>query len=295
MSTAPDGASPCLIVVTDLDGSLLDGATYSAEAARPALDALSRLGVPLVPCTSKTWAELEALLPVLGLRTPTIIENGGAIVIPAGYFSEDVAGALPLGDSRVIPLGLPRSRLVDSLAEIARETGSRLRGFASMEPAEVGALTGLEPAATLRAMAREYDEPFVLEGNGVEAEAVGRAAAARGLRCSRGGRFQHLTGPADKGRALRVLIGLYEARGRRFESVGLGDAENDAGMLLAVNRPILIPRPGGRVDPALRRRLPGAEVAPQPGPAGWNDAVLAVLRGERLGSASARAPRRSRR
>jgi mannosyl-3-phosphoglycerate phosphatase family protein len=281
LSTAPDGASPGLIVVSDLDGSLLDSASYSAGPARPALDALARLGVPLVPCTSKTRCEMEVLLPALGLHTPAIVENGGAIVIPAGYFAGDVAGALPGGDALVVPLGTPRSRLVESLAEIASETGLRLRGFSTLQPAEVEALTGLDPDAARRAMAREYDEPFLLEENEADADAVARAAAARGLCCSRGGRFRHLTGPADKGRALRVLLGLYAARGRRFLSVGLGDAENDAPMLLAVDRPILIPRPSGEVDPALRRLLPAAEVAPRPGPAGWNEAVLTVVRGER--------------
>jgi mannosyl-3-phosphoglycerate phosphatase len=295
LTTAPDGAGRPLIVVSDLDGSLLDAASYSAQAARPALEALARLGVPLVPCTSKTRAELEALLPALGLRTPAIVENGGAIVIPATYFVGVVAGALQAGDALVVPLGAPRDRLVASLAEIASETGVRLRGFASMPPAEVEALTGLAPDAARRAMAREYDEPFVLEGDGAEADAVARAAAARGLRCTRGGRFRHLTGPVDKGQALRVLLGLYEARGQRLESLGLGDAENDAPLLQAVDRPVLIPRPDGEVDPALRRLLPTAEVAPRPGPEGWNEAVLTVLRGERIGAVQAHPARRSRR
>lgn len=275
------GAHPRLIVVTDLDGSLLDSNGYSAAAARPALAALARRGVPLVPCTSKTRAELEALRPVLGLRAPMIVENGGAVVIPAGYFGAEGARAAPPGDPAVVPLGVPRHRLVASLAEIARGTGVRLRGFSEMEPAEVAALTGLEPDDALRAMTRDYDEPFVMEGDGPGAQAVARAAAARGLRCSRGGRFWHLTGLTDKGRALRVLLGLFRARGRAPATVGLGDAENDAPLLLAVDRPILVPRPDGRVDPVLRRRLPAAEVAPAPGPAGWNRAVLAVLRGER--------------
>jgi hypothetical protein len=64
--------------------------------------------------------------------------------------------------------------------------------------------------------------------------------------------------------------------------VGLGDAANDLPLLLAVERPIVIPRPGGGLDPALARALPGAEQAPAPGPAGWNAAVLRLLEGGRL-------------
>jgi predicted mannosyl-3-phosphoglycerate phosphatase (HAD superfamily) len=39
---------PRLIVFTDLDGSLLDGTTYSYEAATPALAALREQGIPLI-------------------------------------------------------------------------------------------------------------------------------------------------------------------------------------------------------------------------------------------------------
>jgi hypothetical protein len=65
-------------------------------------------------------------------------------------------------------------------------------------------------------------------------------------------------------------------------SAALGDSPNDIPMLRAVDRPIVVPRPGGVVDPGLARALPRAERAPAPGAAGWNAAVLAVLGGRRL-------------
>jgi len=49
-----------------------------------------------------------------------------------------------------------------------------------------------------------------------------------------------------------------------------------------VERPIVVPRPSGGPDPALAAALPGAELAPAPGPVGWNAAVLALLEGGRL-------------
>jgi mannosyl-3-phosphoglycerate phosphatase len=97
-----------------------------------------------------------------------------------------------------------------------------------------------------------------------------------------GGRFFHLTGPTDKGRALRELLALLSPRGRRFATVGLGDAANDLPLLEAVERPIVVPRPGGEPDAALAAALPAAERAPAPGPEGWNGAVLTVLSGGRL-------------
>ena len=56
----------------------------------------------------------------------------------------------------------------------------------------------------------------------------------------------------------------------------------DLALLLAVDRPIVVPRHDGSQDPVLAARLPDAERAPLPGPSGWNAAVLALLRGEDL-------------
>jgi hypothetical protein len=62
-------------------------------------------------------------------------------------------------------------------------------------------------------------------------------------------------------------------------SIGLGDAENDVTLLHAVDRPILVPRADGLLDPALESAFPLAERAPAPGPAGWNEAVLHAVNG----------------
>jgi hypothetical protein len=53
-------------------------------------------------------------------------------------------------------------------------------------------------------------------------------------------------------------------------------------MLLAVDRPIVVPRPDGSLDNELAAALPDAERAPAAGPVGWNAAVLAVLGGRSL-------------
>jgi mannosyl-3-phosphoglycerate phosphatase len=267
-----------LLVVTDLDGCLLDEQTYSYEAAREALSALRERGVPLVVATSKTRSEVEPLARELSLQTAMIVENGGAILIPPGHLRK-TPGMRSEGAFLVVMLGTRREALVRALADIAEQTKARVRGFASMSAAEVARLTGLRLPDAERALRREYDEPFVLEGGPAEEAAVRRAARRRGLLVTRGGRFHHLTGPVDKGRGLQRLLALYAAEGRRFTTIGLGDSGNDLPLLREVNRPILVPRPDGKVDEALRAAFPHAERAPAPGPTGWNAAVLAVLRG----------------
>jgi mannosyl-3-phosphoglycerate phosphatase len=89
-------------------------------------------------------------------------------------------------------------------------------------------------------------------------------------------------GDTDKGRALRQLLDLLAIRGADPATVGLGDAPNDLPLLQAVQRPIIVPRSDGALDPELAAALPRAEAAPAAGPVGWNEAVLTVLAGGRL-------------
>jgi mannosyl-3-phosphoglycerate phosphatase len=270
-----------LLVVTDLDGSLLDERDYDPAPAAESLRALEAAGVPLVLASSKTRAEMEPLAAALPGAPPLalIVENGGAVLRRDGR-----------GGPALTVLGMPHEELVRALPAIARDAGVHLAGYSSMPLEEVVRLTGLPEEEARRGLLREYDEPFLMEEPGDLAK-VAAAASRRGLRLSRGGRFLHLTGATDKGRAFRVLLGLLAAEGRTFHTVGLGDAPNDLPLLEAVDEPVLVPRPDGRVHERLRRAFPGAAEAPSPGPSGWNVAVLRLL-ARRLGGAAAGAPTR---
>jgi mannosyl-3-phosphoglycerate phosphatase len=208
------------------------------------------------------------LAAAIGATGPLVVENGGAVLEPGGT---------------VLVLGVERGRLLAELPAVASEAGARVRAFADMSAGEVAALTGLPEDQAELALRREYDEPFVVESprgrdRGVEAR-LERAARRRGLRVTRGGRFHHLAGAVDKGRALRTILERSPADG---DVVALGDAPNDLSLLVAATRPILMPRPDGTLEPDLASCLPGAERAPGPGPAGWCAAVLATLCGETL-------------
>ena len=269
------------MIVTDLDGCLLDGVTYSYEAARPALAALARAQCPLVLCSGKTRAEMEPLARVMGLAHPFIVENGGAVVFPEGSFDAAVPGARDEERCRILELGFPRQPLIEALRAISAQAGVRVHGFSDMTPLELQRLTGLTGPAAALALQREYDEPFLVEEE-ADVGALCHAASRHGLEVTHGGRFHHLTGGSDKGLALRTLLAVYERAGLRFTSAGLGDAPTDLPLLSAVDRPIVIPRPEGSLDPTLVSSLPGAECAPQPGPTGWNIAVLCLLEDGRL-------------
>lgn len=278
---------PQIVVFTDLDGSLLDQATYSFEAAQDALARLRDHAIPLILSSSKTRLEIEPIRYRLDQFHPFIVENGGALFIPKGYFDFPVEWAQIRGTFQVIELGVPCARLRAALREIELGVGCRLRGFGDMSTDEVAERTGLSRAEASLAKQREYDEPFIIEGLEDPAPLVHeihREAEARGLRCTQGGRFYHLTGNSDKGRACQLLTDCYR---RQFKddrgslvTVGIGDSLNDLPMLAVVDRPVLVKRPDGSYDPEVR--LANLLYAPGIGPIGWNRAVLDLLRADHL-------------
>lgn len=259
-----------ILIVTDLDGTLLDHTTYEFAPAQEALDALRSRGARLVLATSKTAPEVAVLAAQLAWPVAAIVENGGAIVAPPGFWPAGATQPVEL------PLGVARDALVPALAAIAAEAGTTVRGFAHLTVSDVAALTGLVPEQARLAVERRYDEPFLLDDES-RLPAVVDAAAARGLVVTTGGRFHHLTGPTDKGRALQVLLERLAAYEAAPATIGLGDAPNDLSFLLLVDRPVIVPRPSGRHDDTLVTALPAARRAPLPGPAGWNLAVLEEL------------------
>ncbi|MBI3780644.1 MAG: HAD-IIB family hydrolase [candidate division NC10 bacterium] len=265
------------VIYSDLDGCLLDRESYRFEAARPALEHLKGQGIPVVLCSSKTQAEVEFHREILGLPDPFIVENGGAILIPEGYFPAPHAFRRSAGVYGMIELGVPYARLTRALHGIRHVTGFDLRGFAGMSPEEVALLTGLDLEAARRAKARRYDEPFVADLNPQQIQRLTFEIRRRGLILSRGGRFYHLTGRNTKGLAVVLLTLLYRSNSPDLITVGLGDGPNDLSMLERVDFPVVIPRERFLVDTALMGRP--WRVAPAPGPAGWAAAIQAIMTG----------------
>jgi mannosyl-3-phosphoglycerate phosphatase len=261
------------LIFTDLDGTLLDRDTYAWEAARPALDRLRRQGTPWILVTSKTRAEVEFWRARLGNAHPFIVENGGAAFVPAGYFPDPVPGAVGRGAYEVLEWGAPYEELVADLESVSRASRCRVRGFHELTPEEVAGLCALPLEQAVLAKRREYDEPFLV----LDADRAGALTAAienQGRRWTRGSRFWHLVGANDKALAVRTLAGLFARGNAPVRAIGLGDGWNDVSFLNAVAVPVLIRSPQAA---ELKAAVPRGLVTDRPGPAGWNDAVLALV------------------
>lgn len=258
------------VIFTDLDGTLLDPLTYSWEEARTALEELERAGVPVVVTTSKTRAEVEWWRGQIGNRHPFIVENGGAVFIPAGYFPFSASGAMTAGAYEVIELGTPYPELVAVLHAAAAESRVEVLGFHEMTAREVATACDLPLSLATLAKLRWYDEPFQVV-HGVVAR-LAESIEKRGLQCSRGGRFHHITGRHDKLAATQVLTALYRQAHGEIISMGFGDHWNDVTFLNAVDVPVLMDPPA-----PLRAAVPRAVVAHPAGPLGWSEAVMRLL------------------
>lgn len=271
-----------LFIVTDLDGTLLDSKTYDVGPARDALLRASQGGIPIVLCSSKTRAEIEALQARLAIHHPFIAENGGAIVAPLGYFDQVPPGAVVEGGRFVLPLGRPYPEVVGALREVAAEERVRVLGFSDMTVGDVAEACGLPVLDAQLAKLREYDEPFrLLESDPSTRSRFFKALHRRGLKAVAGGRFHHVTGDADKGRAVAALKSLIPDRIGPVVMAGLGDGLNDVAMLREVDLPVIVRSDSNGATGRMLRKVPTAHVTSSTGPAGWAEAVTSLLDGWR--------------
>jgi mannosyl-3-phosphoglycerate phosphatase len=266
-----------LIIFTDLDGTLLDHATYSFEKAQPALSLLRQQNIPLVICSSKTKSEIEHYRKKLKNTHPFISENGGGIFIPKGYFEDSVhSSSFDVGEDHnylMVRLGAKYSDLRRLIQELRRE-GFGVRGFGDMTAQEIAELTGLNIHETETAKERDFDEPFIFEGNEDGVPALLKAINKKGFNVTRG-RFFHILGNSDKGKAVSILIDLYRKNLGEILTVAVGDSPNDIPMLEVADVPIIVQKSDGKYDSSIH--APNLTRADGIGPHGWNNAILRLL------------------
>ena len=263
----------CLIF-TDLDGTLLDHQTYSFEAAIPAISVIKEKDIPLIICTSKTRAEIEKVRSELANTDPFTSENGGAVFIPKNYFSRSFSFTKEDYDYFIIELGTPYSEIRAVLNQIKEQTSGEVKGFGDLSLQEVSDLCGFSLQQASLAMNREYDEPFILDDETALYD-MREMASRSNLHITKGGRFYHLMGNNDKGKAVRLLKNIYRKESELLKTVAVGDSQNDLSMLREVDYPVLVQRTDGHHDPSVH--LDNLSYAEGIGPAGWCEAILKIL------------------
>ena len=267
-----------MMVVSDLDGSLLDHYSYSFEQAWEEVSQLEQAGIPLVLASSKTREEILQLRLELNNRHPFIAENGAAVFIPVRYFPQQPDQTVRRDDYWVHEMTLPREHWLEQLAQLEHQFSGDFDSFNSAGVAGIMAMTGLSEAQASAANQREYSEPVRWLGKPEAEHIFIHALETAGATVQRGGRFLSVSGACDKGQALIWLRSRYQEASltEAIEDLAIGDGANDAEMLEAATTALLVRSPVHNF-PSLRKTH-GVIRSSNFGPAGWAEGVAQWLR-----------------
>jgi mannosyl-3-phosphoglycerate phosphatase family protein len=245
-------------VFTDIDGTLVDinTAEYGKET-----DKLIRLikerNIPLILTSAKTRLEQNKIREDLGLSDPFIVENGGAIVIPKGYFPDYALRDIkyPLRETQeaeneardvnheiVVELGKPADYIRAKLSDIRKKYSINFRGVADISVEKLSNLALISREQAKRMAQRNYGETILQ----IQSEDIARFikyVQEDGMKVIHGGRFFDVTVGTDKGIAVGILKKLFKDKfHNNVTFFGIGDSTNDIPMLNLMDIPILVQR-----------------------------------------------------
>lgn len=242
-----------ILVFSDLDGTLLDHDTYDWSPAHPALTALREIGAGVVLASSKTASEIRVLQADMGLSDwPAIVENGAGLL----------GGAT----------GTDYATIRHALDRVPHR--EQFTGFGDMTVAGVVDTTGLAPETAALAKDRQFSEPGLWSGTAAQKTAFLDALTAQGIFAREGGRFLTLSKGRTKADQMAAIIEDLQPE----HTLALGDAPNDVEMLETADHGVIIANPHRPPLSALKGEQSGQITrTTDPGPIGWNTAVLARL------------------
>ncbi len=264
--------SPSLLIFTDLDGTLLDHHSYSAKPADHLLWQLRDQSIAdIIPITSKTYYELQALQQSVPIdETISVTENGSVISAPLGVpFLDD-------GRPHKIIAGIKYEKILEQINMLPQQLRQHILGFDDMSVAAVAKTTGLDVDDARRAKQRDASEPFLWSGSDEAYSKLRAIMTVAGIQIQRGGRFYHFTGQATKEQAMKTIINAFSAQQpeSHFISIALGDGPNDLAMIEAADIGVIMPNADGiRID----SELPHVRKAATPGPRGWVSVIKEIL------------------
>ncbi len=276
---------PMRIIFTDLDGSLLDHHSYGFAPAAPLLLDLERSGIPVIPTTSKTAAEVLVLRQQLNNHHPFIVENGAAIYIPQGYFNDQLMQTTPICQQSgffVLRNTCSNHHWQTLLLQVADDFKTEFETFSSIFTSAgaegLAKLTGLEVEAAELAHRREHSEPVLWLGSTDRKQAFTETLQQAGAEVLQGGRFLSVGGDIDKGRAMLQLRDLYlrHYQQTQCDLLAIGDSGNDIAMLEQATSALVI-RSDNHGFPELNSAGSNSNkdiyYTNQTGPDGWVEGV----------------------
>ncbi|BDX06884.1 HAD-IIB family hydrolase [Planctobacterium marinum] len=265
------------LIFTDLDGTLLDHDNYSFEAAAGTLQKLKAAGHFVIPNTSKTFAELSSFKQSAQLNTPFIFENGSAVAIPKDFFPWQPPETVEKENMWIKSFSPERSHWLSLIQQHGQHFYGMFKGFSQMSTEEVVSLTGLSHDAAHQAMQRQYGEPLHWNGDEYAKREFLHTMQAAGAKVLTGGRFTHICGDSDKGKAMLWLAQMFsrECEEQEFKTIALGDSQNDSAMLEAADIAVQI-KSHSHPFPKIKKQQHLYQSTLY-GPAGWSECLEKIV------------------
>ena len=232
------------LVISDMDGTLLNHYDYRVKAALPMLEKLESAFIPVIFNTSKTFSELKDWVDLLNNKHPFIVENGSAIYIPEDYFSEKfktefLSDARIESGYRVLLTGIDILLIAEYVKKIKPDAIDLTR--CGLQQAMD--ITGLNKAEAMAAQNRQFSVPLMFQDDAKQ-QAFAEQAKHDGFGILKGGRFLHILGLCDKGSSMHILKKLYELQYQKtYGLIVLGDSPNDLAMLEQADSPVIVKSP----------------------------------------------------
>ena len=240
-----------IVVFSDVDDVLQAPLMPNFTAAARVLKQLAIDDTALVLCSGKTRAELEFIQQKLDIRHPFICENGGAAIIPEGYFDFALADTRSLAGYQAYEWGRTYVEVVDILHLTADRLGIQILGFSDMSIVDVARECELPLLQARLAKLRDYEERFrFIDTDSSARVRLFKALDAAGLQGRQGRDFDSVGSKVNRSAGVSLLAGLYRRARGDLATIGIADAIRHDNLLRLVDYAIMVPD----TNPFIRRR-----------------------------------------
>ena len=135
-------------------------------------------------------------------------------------------------------------------------------------------LTGLSKQQARQAISREFSEPLLWKSDAATLVNFKQQLAEHNLHTLQGGRFLHVLGNTDKGKASNILKEVYKSRNKSIKTIVLGDSANDAAMLEIADISIMVHSPSNHtLEQLIKPSIKTENEAPE----GWAEGIGKAL------------------
>ena len=265
------------LIFTDLDGTFLDHHTYSFEAAKSTLDKCLRDGHFVMPATSKTFAEVRDFQADSGLNHPFIFENGAAVAVPKHLADESMFSNECIDDFFIHAFIPKKNQWTDLIDKHKSLFSDQYQLFSAMSLEEIQQHTGLDSHKAMLSLQRWFGEPILWTGDQEQKQAFIEHFSELGANFLQGGRFLHMSGDSNKGRALGWTTDFFRSTFplQSFSNIALGDSGNDIDMLESADFAVVIKSDSHSFPTVHKKNY--LYYSESTGPEGWAEVINKLL------------------